>query len=113
MLPLRALYPLTAQPHSMGELSAYRLKQHPLLFGTYPSAGYSWRYDMGGHQTVLDVALTYGFIANRGEQQSFSGSDVYEEIGLGNSPMIADISEWACFWRTRGDRVLGDYMIFV
>jgi hypothetical protein len=56
------------------------------LWGVHPSAGYPWRYDMGGHQTVLDVALTYGFIANRGEQQSFSGSDVYEEIGLGNKP---------------------------
>ena len=69
VLPLRALYPLTAQPHSMGELSAYRLKQHPLPFGAFCCARV-------GTQTVLDVALT----------KSFSGSDVYEEIGLGNKP---------------------------
>jgi hypothetical protein len=61
VLPLRALYPLTAQSHSMGELSAYRLKQHPLPFGTFCCARV-------GTQTVLDVALT----------KSFSGSDVYE-----------------------------------
>ena len=79
VLPLRALYPLTAQPHSMGELSVYRLKQHPLPFGAFCCARV-------GTQTVLDVALTYGFIVSRGEQQSFSGSDVYEEIGLGNKP---------------------------
>jgi hypothetical protein len=89
VLPLRALYPLTAQPHSMGELIPPEsgTQTAPIaLWDVHPSAGYPWRYDMGGHQTVLDVALTYGFIANRGEQQSFSGSDVYEEIGLGNKP---------------------------